>query len=82
MIPDDINDQHYAILAELAPAVSDAEMRARLCDLLWVVKRNYLLAKAAVLAYQESARTLEDGDNWPPCAWRLEPHGPAGEISG
>ena len=23
MIPDDINDQHYAILAELAPAVSN-----------------------------------------------------------
>jgi hypothetical protein len=71
MIPDDLKDQHYAILAELAPAVSDAEMRARLCDLLWVVKRNYLLAKAAVPAYQESARTLEDGDNCPPCAWRL-----------
>lgn len=29
-------DERYTILAELAMAVADAEMRARLYDLLWV----------------------------------------------
>ncbi len=70
-IPEDLTDQHYTIVAELASAVEDAEMRARLCDLLWVVKRNHRLARTAVEAYLESARTLEDGDNWPPCAYRI-----------
>lgn len=71
VIPEDLNDQHWAILAEVAPTVADAEMRARLCDLLWVVKRNHQLAKMAVEAYLVSARILEDPDNWPPCAWRI-----------
>src|SRR5438876_1186519 len=35
------------------------------------MKRNHVLGRAAVPAYLESALTLEDGDNWPPCAWRL-----------
>jgi hypothetical protein len=50
-IPEDLKDEHYTILADLAPTVADPEMRARLCDLLWVVKRNYLMVKAAVPAY-------------------------------
>jgi len=70
-IPEDLNEQHYTILADLAPTVADAEMRARLCDLLWVVKRDHGLARTAVEAYLESARTLEDSDNWPPCAHRI-----------
>ncbi len=69
---EDLSDQHWAILAELGPAVADAEMRARLCDLVWVVKRKSELGRAAVAAYLESARTLEDPDMWPLCAWRIE----------
>src|SRR5207247_7453064 len=59
-------------LTELGPMVKDAEMRARICDLVWVVKRKPELGKKAVEAYLESARILEDPDMWPPCAWRIE----------
>jgi hypothetical protein len=69
--PDDLKDQHYALLAELAPTVADPEMKARLCDLVWVMKRNYVLGRSAVPAYLQSALALENGDNWPPSAWRL-----------
>jgi hypothetical protein len=69
---EDLNDQHWAILAELGPTVADAELRARICDLVWVVKRNPELGKLAVAAYLDSAKLLEDADNWPPCAWRIE----------
>jgi hypothetical protein len=61
--PDDLRDQHYALLAELAPTVTDPEMKARLCDLVWVMKRNHVLGRAAVSAYLQSAMALEDGDN-------------------
>lgn len=47
-------------------------MRARLCDLVWVVKRNPDLGKKAVEAYLQSARLLEDPNNWLDCAWRIE----------
>jgi hypothetical protein len=69
--PDDLRDQHYALLAELAPTVTDPEMKARLCDLVWVMKRDHVLGRSAVPVYLQSALALEDGDNWPPCAWRL-----------
>jgi hypothetical protein len=69
---EDLNDQHWDILAELGPTISDAEMRARVCDLVWVVKRKHEHGKKAVEAYLESARSLWDPDMWPPSAWRLE----------
>jgi hypothetical protein len=69
---EELTDQHWSILTEMGPAVADAEMRARLCDLVWVMKRKPELGKKAVEAYLESARTLEDPDMWPACAWRIE----------
>lgn len=68
---EDLKDQHWTILAELGPTIADAEMRARVCDLVWVVKRNHELGRLAVEAYLESARFLWDPDMWPPCFWRI-----------
>jgi hypothetical protein len=68
---EDLKDQHWAILAEVGPTIADAEMRARVCDLVWVVKRNHQLARLAVEAYLESARLLWDPYMWPPCFWRI-----------
>jgi hypothetical protein len=69
--PFDLTDGHYAILAELSADVADPEMRSRLCDLVWLVKRNHQLARTAVDAYLESARALEDPVNWVGCIDRI-----------
>jgi hypothetical protein len=69
---EDLKDQHWDILAELGPTIADAEMRARVCDLVWAVKRKHELGKRAVEAYLESGRGLWDPHMWPPCAWRIE----------
>jgi hypothetical protein len=71
VLPGDLTDEQYGLLAELAGSVVDSEMRARLCDLVWVVKRNHQLAGKAAEAYVESARTWEDPVNWVTCIARI-----------
>jgi hypothetical protein len=44
----------------VAPDIGDAELRARLADVLWVRRRDHRMAVLAVHSYLESARTLED----------------------
>ena len=70
-VPDDLTLDQYRILEELAPSVADPEMRARVCDLVWIVRRNYRLAKLAVDAYLATACVWEDWENWVQCAQRL-----------
>jgi len=71
-IPDDITDEQLALLAELIPSIRDAEMRARIADVLWVRNRDYLMAECAVKAYLKSSETLEKIGYWPPISKRLE----------
>ena len=59
---DDLTDEQLAVVARVAPTTPDPELRARLADVVWVYKRDYLLAQAAVSAYTESARRLLAGD--------------------
>ncbi len=72
VLPGDLTDDQYGLLAEFVGIVADPEMRARLCDLVWVVKRNHHLARKAVEAYLESARTWEDPVNWVTCIDRIK----------
>lgn len=70
---EDFDDDVLALLAMLAPTVSDAELRARLADLVWVAKRkDYRLALTAVRAYLASARMLEASGAWSEMEERLE----------
>jgi hypothetical protein len=70
--PGDLTDEQYAILRELAPTITDPEMRARVCDLVWTVKRgNPDIARMAVSAYLESAIALEDPEHWVVCEERM-----------
>jgi len=70
-VPDDLTPDQYRLLEEIAADIADAEMRARVCDLVWVMRKRYNLAKLGVSAYLEAARTREDWENWVPCAERL-----------
>lgn len=53
------SNEHLALFAAIMPEVEDAELRARLCDVLWMRQRNVEMARCAVDSYLDSARTLE-----------------------
>ena len=52
---DHLTDEQLAVVAQVVSAATDAELRARLADLVWIRKRDYNLAQVAVAAYTESA---------------------------
>ena len=61
---DDFTDNHLDVLKELATGILDAEMRARVCDILWIRIRDFRMAQLAVESYLESARNLENPEQW------------------
>lgn len=57
---DDFSDSHLDLFAQAAPEIADPELRARLADVSWIVrKQDFQTAILAVHSYLESARTLE-----------------------
>lgn len=71
-ILDDISDEYLDVLREVVPEISDAEMRARVADILWTRKRDFRMAQLAVTSYLESAQNLEDPKQWTACFYRVE----------
>lgn len=69
-----LSDEQLSAFAELTPEVADAEMRARLADILWIRKHPARLpmARLAIDSYLESATVLEDPINWVECVLRIE----------
>ncbi len=59
-------------LAGALDSIKDAELRARVGDVVWESSRNHVAARIAVEAFLESAKTLEPADLWPPFFDRLE----------
>ena len=72
-VVDDLTDEHLKVLSEVIPEVSDAEMRARMADVLWVSKvRSFRMAGQAVDAYLASATALEQAEQWVSIEQRVE----------
>jgi hypothetical protein len=69
---DDVSDSHLDVLKEIAPHVADAEMCARIADILWVKKRDFRMAGLAIDSYLVSASVLEHPEHWPPCVERVQ----------
>lgn len=67
-----LQDEQLEVLADVVPEISDAELRARIADILWVRKRKFQMAQLAVVSYLESARVLEDPQHWTACVGRIE----------
>ena len=67
-----LTDEHLNFLAEIAPEISDAELQARVADILWIRKRDREMAKLAVNAYLQSATELEDPQKWNRAYERIE----------
>ncbi len=57
-ILDDLTDSQLQIVSEVAAEIVDAELRARLADVVWIRRRDYQLAQLAVSAYTASGSTL------------------------
>jgi len=66
------SDEHLNFLVEIAPLISDAELQARVADILWSIKRDLGMAHLAVTAYLQSAMELEDPHQWSLCFNRIE----------
>lgn len=56
---EDFGPADGAVLAEIAASIKDPEFRARVCDLTWVIRRDFRMARQAIPAYVESAKRLE-----------------------
>jgi hypothetical protein len=63
-IPEDLDEDQIIFLNGIVRDVTDADLRARVADVLWVLRRDYKLGEVAVSAYLESVVTLEDPKNW------------------
>lgn len=62
---DRLDQNHLKLLKELVLCISDAEMRARVSDLLWIKEKDYKSAIIAVDSYIESSKILLHPENWP-----------------
>lgn len=63
-ILDDFSNDQINVLSQLIEHIQDCELRARIADVVWVRKRDYKAAEAAIGAYLESAQRLEDPQEW------------------
>ena len=59
-------------LAAIEVEIVDAEMRAKVADILWVRRKDYRIIPHAVEAYLLAASTLETTSMWVPFVDRLE----------
>jgi hypothetical protein len=66
-VPHDLSDSELDELAALLPEVSDAELSARLCDVLWTRRRSPDHARKAVDSYLTAASMLEGSAT----SWRV-----------
>lgn len=71
-IPEDLPDDLLQVIAEFYPGVLDPELRARLADIAWLRLRRPEHGEAAINAYLESARNLEDPQHWVETSKRVE----------
>ncbi len=71
-IIDDFENSHLDFLANIVNEITDAELRARVADILWLRKRDFRMGHHAVTAYLESAKLLEHPEHWVPTTERIE----------
>lgn len=69
---DDFDESRLNLLGEVVADVTDPELRARIADILWLRGRDYRMAELAISSYLESAKRLEDPENWVGTADRLQ----------
>jgi len=68
----DFLEKQLGFLTEIAPEISDAELQARIADILWLRRGDYKMAQLAIPAYLRSATILESPKNWTYCVDRIK----------
>lgn len=71
-IPDDLAPADLDALSELLPEIDDPELRARVGDVLWIRRKDFRAAQAAVDAFVASAVRLRDWKLWGSYTERIE----------
>ena len=71
-IPADIPNESLDALSEWLPEVADAELSARIADVLWLRHRKPNLLKTSVQSYIKSALNLESPASWGQCVEKFE----------
>lgn len=71
-VPDDFSEKQLSVLEEIVFTVNDAEMRARVADVVWLRLRNFKAAILAVDSFLETASSLEHPENWTGAYKRIE----------
>src|SRR5579875_2389178 len=70
--PDDVAETELDVLGQVAQEIKEADLRARVADLIWLRKRDYRYAELAITSYLESASVLESGPVFQFAVQRLE----------
>lgn len=71
-IIEDFSGEQLKVLEEIVSEIVDAELRARIADVIWFRLKNYRAALLAIDAYLESASNLEDPEHWTQTHERIE----------
>lgn len=69
---DDLTTAHLDALRDIVTEVRDAEMRARIADIIVIKRNDYKLADLAVESYIEAAKVLEQSEQWEDYKTRIE----------
>jgi hypothetical protein len=69
---EDLSEFDLNLLDLIVENIINAEMRARVADILWVMKRDFKIAALAVNSYLESFWNLIDPEDWTGCCTRIE----------
>jgi hypothetical protein len=62
-IVDDLPEAVIDVIEQVASIPNDADLRARLCDICWLRRRNHQLAMEAVPAYIEAGKDILESDH-------------------
>lgn len=57
-IPDDFDDEQLKLIEEIIPKITEADLKARLADILWLRKRDFEYVEIAAENYIKSADIL------------------------
>lgn len=71
-IPSDLDDPSRVLLADIYDTISVSELRARVADVLFVLRRHQKFGQVALDAYLESAEVLMTPEHWAEASYRLE----------
>lgn len=66
LLPEDLTEDELGLLEKLAGVSENPEVVARICDIIWIRKRDYQYAKRAVTAYLASLDTDTGEATWVP----------------